>query len=274
MHNVHHITSLDATGIQPYRTLRRPLEHQRRGLLVAEGEKVVRRLLSSPLQVRSLLLTPEWRERMTPLLEAGAAPGAEIFVTSRALLQEIVGFRFHQGIMALAEVPPEPMTDALPSPHLLVALDGLAHAENVGVVLRNAAALGADGIIVGETSASPFLRRAVRNSMGAVFRLPVFHPASLSRMLGELWEHHGTRIIAADASGSTPLAEAELGGNLCVVVGNEQEGIAPEILERCTARVRIPMDREIDSLNVASALAVLLYAIRTLRMNREAAAPR
>lgn len=241
---------------------------------MAEGEKVVRRLLSSSLRIRSLLLSPEWLERMTPLFAAGAAPEAEIFVTTRSLLREIVGFRFHQGIMALAEVPPEPTTDALPSPHLLVALDGLHHAENVGVVVRNAAALGADGVIVSETSASPFLRRAVRNSMGAVFRLPVFHPDSLGRMLAELFERHATRLIAADASGSTPLAEADVVGNLCVVVGNEQRGIAPEILERCTERVRIPMDRETDSLNVASALAVMLYVIRTVRVEGAAAARR
>jgi tRNA G18 (ribose-2'-O)-methylase SpoU len=180
-------------------------------------------------------------------------------------MEQIIGFRFHQGVMALAEVPPEPHIGGLPSPHVLVALDSLHHADNVGVIVRNAAGLGVDAVIAGEKSASPYLRRSVRNSMGAVFRLPIFHPPSLEAMLRGLTESRGTRLIAADASGDTSLEEADFSGNICVIVGNEQEGVCDEILPLCSLRVRIAMDRGVDSLNVGSAAAVIFHAIREYR---------
>lgn len=265
MVTVHRLRSLEHTALQPYRTLRRPRDHWQQGVFVAEGDKVVRRLLDSTLTVRSLLLSPDWLEKIRPELEQRSAQTIEVYVADRTLLQQIIGHHFHQAIMALAEVPPEPSLEELPSPHLLVALDALHHAENVGVAVRNAAGLGADGVIVGETSASPYLRRSVRNSMGAVFRLPIFHPASLEAMLLELSISRGTRLIAADVAGTTLLEEADFRGNLCVILGNEQQGVSAHLLSLCSLRVRIPMDRGTDSLNVGSALAVLLYAIRRTR---------
>jgi tRNA G18 (ribose-2'-O)-methylase SpoU len=265
MLTVHRLRSLEHAALQPYRTLRRPRDHWHQGVFVAEGEKVVRRLLDSTLRVRSLLLSPDWLEKMRPQLEQRSPETVEVYVADRTLLQEIVGHHFHQAIMALAEVPPEPSLELLPSPHLLVALDALHHAENVGVAVRNAAGLGANGVIVGETSASPYLRRSVRNSMGAVFRLSISHPASLETMLPELAATRGTRLIAADVAGTTLLEEADFGGNLCVILGNEQQRVSPHLLSLCSLRVRIPMDRGIDSLNVGSALAVMLCAIRRNR---------
>jgi len=265
MINIHRIISLDHAGLEPYRTLRRPLEHRQQGIFVAEGEKVVRRLLDSTLRLRSVLLCPEWFERFGPALNSGHQGPVDVFLADRALLRQIIGYNLHQGIMALAEVPPEPDLRSLPSAHVVVALDALHHAENVGVVVRNAAALGAHAILAGETAASPYLRRAVRNSMGAVFHLPIFHPPSLSTLLRSLVESWGTRLIAADAGGTTLLEEAEFGGNVCVIVGNEQEGVSPELLSLCAVRVRVPMERGTDSLNVGSALAVILYGIREYR---------
>jgi tRNA G18 (ribose-2'-O)-methylase SpoU len=278
---IHKVTSLTLPELEPYRTLRRPLDHIRRGIFVAEGEKVVRRLLASDLTVVSILLTPEWHEQIFPNKNQGGThlyqrvENVPVFVAEKKLLESIVGFNLHQGIMAVAKVPEarplEEVVSHLKSPHLLVALEGLVSAENVGVVVRNCAAFGVDAIIVGETSSSPYLRRAVRNSMGTVFHIPVVHAEDLAGSLKWLSQKCSTRIVGTVPGGDTALREIELGENLCLVLGNEEAGLSANILKVCDARVAIPMANGVDSLNVASASAVFLYEAASARRNKNRA---
>jgi tRNA G18 (ribose-2'-O)-methylase SpoU len=261
--NLRTIDDLDAPELRAYRTLRRPDEHLREGLFIAEGEKVAVRLFKSGLEVVSVLLTPAWLQVHRPLIDV-LRPAPKVFVAEKDLVETIVGFPLHQGIMALGRVPKPTTTEDLLSssarPRLLVALDGLANAENVGVLVRNAVAFGATAIAAGETSSSPYLRRAVRNSMGNVFRIPVLHPASLTAWLEDLRDEHGVRIVAADADArATPLHTCDLRGDVCLVFGSEGMGLRPEVLARCHDRALIPMQDGVDSLNVASASAVMLY---------------
>ncbi len=270
------IDNLDATELRAYRTLRRPEEHLREGLFIAEGEKVASRLFASGLEVVSVLLTPAWLESYRETLER-LAPAPEVFVAAKDLVETIVGFPLHQGIMALGRVPRGQTTEAILAgsrkPWLIVALDGLANAENVGVLVRNAVAFGAAAIVAGETSSSPYLRRAVRNSMGTVFQVPVIHPASLAAWLEDLRDEHGVRVVAADADAhATPVAKCDLSGNVCVVFGSEGMGLRPEVLARCHERVVIPMRDGVDSLNVASASAAVLYEVQRQR-SRDAGSP-
>src|ERR1041384_611312 len=229
---IHKVNSLTLPELEPYRTLRRPLDHIRRGIFVAEGEKVVRRLLASDLTVVSILLTPEWHEQIFPNKNQGGThlyqrvENVPVFVAEKKLLESIVGFNLHQGIMAVAKVPEarplEEVVSHLKSPHLLVALEGLVSAENVGVVVRNCAALGVDAIIVGETSSSPYLRRAVRNSMGAVFRMPVVHVQNLASTLGSLRQRSHFEVIGAHpAVDAKSIYDCDLTTNICIVLGNE-----------------------------------------------------
>ncbi len=219
---------------------------------------MVRRLLDSQIGVVSLLLTESWLEELKSLYPLD---DLEIYIADKKLLESIVGYRLHQGIMALARVPEEPRLEELlrnlPRPFLLVAMDGIVSAENVGLIVRNCGALGVHGILADKTSSSPYLRRAVRNSMGAVFRLPVLH-VTLTEVLPEL----GCRVIATTPDADVSLQDADLGGDLCVVFGNEGDGISEKILQICDQRVAIPMMNGTDSLNVASASAVFLYEIR------------
>ncbi len=180
-------------------------------------------------------------------------------------MQQIVGFHLHQGIMAVAGIPPDPPLSSFRTGCLLVALDDLQHAENVGTLVRNCAAFGADGLIVAGTGCTPYLRRAVRNSMGAVFSLPVVHTDNLLETLGLLRREFGTRIVAADAQGDRTIEEVDLEGSICVVAGNEGSGVSRALLESADARLHIPMDKDTDSLNVATAIAVILYEARRQR---------
>lgn len=263
MLNIRHVKSLDLEELAPYRTLRRPEDHLRQGIFVAEGEKVVRRLVESDLTIISMLMTPRWYQLLVADLQKSITPPVTIFIAEKELLQTIVGFTLHQGIMAVAKVPSELQLDDVfkfaASPNLLVALDGLANAENVGVLVRNCAAFGVDAVLVGENSSSPYLRRAVRNSMGAAFTVPILHTNHLAESLKELDEKRSIRVILANPSDGIPLEEADLNGNLCIVFGNEGTGLSKEILDMPFMRVSIPMKNDTDSLNVSSASAVMLY---------------
>jgi len=267
--NIVTVNALDDKGLRPYQTLRRPLEHEQEGIFVAEGEKVVRRLLASSLAVRSVLLTPEWLETYRPVLEAARAD-VVVYVAAKPLLESIVGFHLHQGIMAVAMIPrPSTLQEALARarrPRLFVAVDGLTNAENLGVLVRNCAAFGVDALIVGETSSSPYLRRAVRNSMGTVFNLPVVHVNNLVETLNILREAHGVRVLAAHPhTEHRTLPGTALKNDCCIVFGSEGEGIASHVLAACDELFAIPMSGGVDSLNVASANAVVLYEVSRQR---------
>lgn len=258
------VESLEAPDLAPYRTLRRPAEHERAGIFVAEGGHVVRRLLASPLEVVSVLATPEHVATLGPEL-ACRGPELTVHVAPRQVLERIVGFALHQGIMAVGRVPPRPdlvpLLAAAPRPRLVVALDGVTNPENVGVIVRTAAGFGAAAVLAGETAASPWLRRAVRNSMGAVLGLPARRVDDLGATLAALRRETGLRLVAA-ALGGRPVWEADLAGDCCVVLGHEGWGIRPAIQAACDEVVAIPMPEGVDSLNVASAAAVVLYEVR------------
>ncbi|HTY36827.1 MAG TPA: RNA methyltransferase [Bacteroidota bacterium] len=265
------VVSLDEPNLRPYRTLRRPMEHQQNGIFVAEGEKVVRRLLASSFDVLTLLLTPEWLDSLRPVLES--RPGdTQVFVAGKPVVESIVGFHLHQGIMAVARIPRSlTLEEALRHSHppmLLAAVDGLTNAENLGVLVRNCAAFDVHALLVGETSSSPYLRRSVRNSMGTVFTLPIVHLENIVDALRELRNQFGVRVIAAHPHAEQiSLPQAAMNGNCCVVFGSEGDGVSGRVLAECDDLVAIPMREGVDSLNVASASAVFLYEARAQRGN-------
>ena len=258
----HKIESFDLPELQPYRTMRRQHEHRQQGIFVAEGEKVVRRLLESKFSVVSVLLPEKWRQELAPLLES-RPEHIHVFVAEKALLETLTGFSMYQGLLAVGKVPvmatlAEVITRS-PQPRLLVAADGLSSAENLGALVRNCAAFSAQALIVGETCSSPFLRRAVRSSMGTVFQMPIVETTSLVQALRDLREQ-GIRCVAAHphADGRT-LSQASFTGDCCIVFGSEGYGISPDVLAACDDAAAIPMPATVDSLNVGSAAAAFLY---------------
>lgn len=256
------IESLDLPELSPYRTLRRSEEHRQHGIFVAEGEKVVRRLLQSPLQVVSALLPEKWLPVYRTLLES-RPERIPVYLADKRLLETLVGFTMYQGVLAIGRVPP-PRTLAellhLSScPRLWVAADGLANAENLGALMRNCGAFGVQALLVDGNCSSPYLRRAVRSSMGVVFQLPVIEGLHLPDTLAEL-RGAGMRSFAAHPHTTRQLlSHADLRGDSCLVFGSEGHGLSPATLAACDEALVIPMQDGVDSLNVGSAAAAFLY---------------
>jgi tRNA G18 (ribose-2'-O)-methylase SpoU len=269
MFQVRQISSLDLPALQPYRTMRRQHEHRATGIFVAEGEKVVRRLLQSRFGVVSLLMPEKWLGPLEALLQARPEM-VEVFVAEKPLLETLTGFSMYQGLLAVGRVPAQPALSELLArsqpPLLLAAVDGLSNAENLGALVRNCAAFGAQAVVVGETSSSPFLRRAVRSSMGTVFELPIWEAPNLAETL-RLLRDRGVRGIAAHphVSGRI-LTQADFRRDCCIVFGSEGHGLSAEVLEACEDAVAVPMPPTVDSLNVASAAAVFLYEASRQRL--------
>ena len=269
MFRLRNIESLDLPELQPYRTLRQSQGHYDQGIFVAEGVKVVQRLLQSRFTVVSVLLPEKWVAEFEPLIKTRPETEIPVYVAAgKHVLEELIGFSMFQGVLAVGRIPKkQSLLDILelgPRPRLFAAADGLANAENLGALVRNCVAFQVQALIVGETSGSPFLRRAVRNSMGTIFQLPVFETPNLLQSLVEL-RAQGICCLAAQprAQGKT-LWQADFSGDCCVVFGSEGHGISPAVLAACDEAVAIPMANEVDSLNV-SAAAVFLYEVNRQR---------
>jgi len=284
------ISSFDSPELQPYATMRRPAEHETLGIFVAEGVKVVRRLLASHFVVASVVLPDKWLEDFRPLIEARPEL-ITVYLAEKKFLEGLVGFSMFQGVLAVGKIPAPPSLDDVlrnsPPPRLFVAVDALTNAENLGALVRNCVAFGVQALIVGETSSSPYLRRAVRNSMGTIFQLPVIElvskpfigrdalpsiqadqqvgptkwkiPPALAKTLRDL-RAVGVRCIAAHPhTDKKLLSQANFNCDCCIVFGSEGDGISPAVLEACDEAVAIPMPPAVDSLNVGAAAAVFLY---------------
>ena len=242
------------------------------GIFVAEGEKVVRRLLESDFGVVSVLIPEKWLTELEPLLQSRPET-VDVYLAEKTLLETLTGFSMYQGLLAVGNVPSLPSLDQIlarsSSQRLLVAVDSLSNAENLGALVRNCAAFGVQALITGETCTSPFLRRAVRGSMGTIFQLPVLELASAKATLVHTLQHlrsRGIRCIAAHPrAASKSLSEAAFKGDCCILFGSEGYGIAQPLLDCCDDAAAIPMAPKIDSLNVAAAAAVFLYEVQRQR---------
>ena len=243
---------------------------EREGVFIAEGEKVVESMVTSGCRIASSLTARGAIARYKGLLAVMAKRGAVNYVAADELIEGIIGFRFHKGIMAVGYCPKKlTVSDVLKKPErplLLVALNAINDPQNVGLIARNAAAFGVRALIVDHATYDPYYRKAVRVSMGTIFRLPVCYEDDLGSSLIRLKEKYDTRIIAATPGrGARDIAKTDLSGNICFVFGNEDKGISRRVLSIADARVRIPISKAVDSLNVASASAVFLYeASRTV----------
>jgi tRNA G18 (ribose-2'-O)-methylase SpoU len=266
---IHHVGSIEHSYLEPYRTLKRPLEHQKKGIFVAEGEKVVRRLLESTIRMMSILLTEEWFSIYRNPLESRDEE-IEVYLAKKELMETIVGFQLHKGIMAVAKIPerttlPEVAASAS-EPFFFIAVDGVMNSENMGVIVRNCASFGISCLLVGETSCDPYLRRAVRNSMGNVFSLPLVYVTDIAETLKEIRIRYNTTIVAAHPrDASRGIGTVDLTKNCCIVLGGEGHGISEQVLGACDIETAIPMHPGVDSLNVASASAVIMYEVQRQR---------
>lgn len=234
------------------RSVREPAE----GLFIAEGAKVIQRALAAGYRPRSVLTEAKWLPGLAGPLEGS---GADILLAPPDVLRAITGYRVHRGALAAFErlalpTPEELLADA----RFVVVLVDLVDHTNVGAIFRNAAALGADAVLITPGCADPLYRRAVKVSMGAVLGVPWTRTgADPIADLGGF-----TTVALTLAPDATDLAAMGTGAQrTAVLLGTEGDGLPAGLAARADLRVRIPMAGGVDSLNVAAASAIALHAL-------------
>jgi tRNA G18 (ribose-2'-O)-methylase SpoU len=248
--------------VADYYDLADPAARRRRErdeLFVVEGVTAIERLLESEHRVRSVLVTPRAYERLAARLDVVSAP---VYVASREILAATVGFDLHRGAVAAADRRPLPaVADVLAGTRLVVVLEGLNDAENLGAIARSARALDVDAIVLDPTCIDPYYRRIVRVSMGEVLRLPV---ARAQRWPGDLDAIRAAGLMLW-ALTPDPTAEdlwgLDVPDRVAVLLGAEGPGLSEQALAAADRQVRIPIDPAVDSLNVGHAAAIAFAAL-------------
>ena len=255
----------DYTGLTDValRTIREPAE----GLYIAESLKVLTRALSAGHRPRSILTTEQWVTQLRELEGefTDLLSDTPVYVGSAAILEQLTGFHVHRGTLASMNRPALPsVSSVVAGARRIVVLENIVDHTNVGAVFRSVAGLGADAVIVSPSCADPLYRRSVRVSMGTVLQVPWTRAPSFT-VWRESLRDAGFHVAAfALEEGAQTLQElaAKNHDRLAIVLGTEGDGLTREALASADSVVAIPMSHGVDSLNVAAASAVALWALR------------
>ena len=244
----------DFTGLRD--TQLRRAKETAEGLFLAEGDATIRRALAAGYRPRALVATPPWADRYEDV-------PAPVYVVDEHTLRGTTGFTVHRGALASFDRRPLPEPgDLVREASRIVVIEDLVDTTNLGLIFRSAAALGWDGALLTPRCADPLYRRAVKTSMGAVFSLPWTRIPW--REGAALLREHGFALAAlTPAADATPLETFAPGPRrLAIALGAEGPGLSDRWLAEADVRLRIPMHGQTDSLNVAAAAAIALYALR------------
>lgn len=253
------IADADDPLLEGYRGLRvRP--DTRAPVIVVESELAVTRLIDSDVHVHSVLAVEKRAATLAML-----APDLPIYATSQRVLDDVVGYPMHRGAIALADRPQRTVATLqarLSGPALLVAASRVSDEANVGSIVRNCRALGADGLLVDARGADVYARKSIRTAVGHVFSQAVVVTELVPAIEALRAAAPDLRVVAATVSPrSVSVRTYAPRERTLLIVGNEGSGIAPDVLALADDEVTIPMHDGTDSLNVAAATAVLLYAL-------------
>jgi tRNA G18 (ribose-2'-O)-methylase SpoU len=247
--------------IEAYRAVRERDLAGRQHRFVAEGEVVLRVLLrQTQFEIESLLLAEGRVESLSDALPL-LSPGVSVYTANRQVMDAIVGFPIHRGILAVARRPPLPPAEALlagfPEKALVVGLIGLANHDNVGGIFRNAAAFGADAVLLDQETCDPLYRKSIRVSVGGALVVPFTRAPSADALVQAL-QAASFDVIALSPSGTEALSQVRPARRTALLLGAEGPGLPPDLLAR-TRTVSIPMSGGFDSLNVATTSGIALH---------------
>lgn len=245
------IASTANTQVKQWRQLLQPAGRRAHGLFLAEGEHLTREALNAGAAL-ALILLKEESDRYNVWLDKGLP----VYLVSRQVLSVLTDSKTPQASLAVCRLPEAPpLSKAGPR---LVALNQLQDPGNVGTILRTMDAVKFDGLLIDRVCADPFSPKALRASMGAVFRVPVYPCDDLEPALQLLPRH---KIIAGDLKGSPYYAHPPFGGQVCILVGNEGAGVEERLLRLADYRLKLPMPGGAESLNAAVSAALMMYDV-------------
>lgn len=231
---------------------------------IAEGIEVVRRLIASPIPLRSIVVAPNRIDALRDVLARARCP---VYVAERSVMSETIGFDLHRGVIASGFRPDfVPLDDIvsqrpkLGSHHRIAVLHGVGDHENLGAIVRSARAFRIDALVLDPTCADPYYRRSVRVSMGEIFLLPVAQ-MPIHELIAAIRAHGGSTIALTPRSDAQPIADLAKNprndsGPMALIFGSEGFGLPEDVLDAVDVQARIPIAEDVDSLNVGHAAAI------------------
>lgn len=257
------LTNPRSDRVTSVRALSRRSARSRHGLFLAEGPQAVREaVVHRPDHVRDVYVTEQAAERHTDIIRQAADAGLHVHEASSAVIAAMAATETPQGILAVcrrAEPALDAALGALPPDAVVCVLTHVRDPGNAGTVIRGADAAGADLVVVSDASVDVYAPKVVRSTAGSLFHLPVVTGSPVERILTALRDH-GIRTLAADGAGATLLPDAGLDRPHAWVMGNEAWGLPEEIRAECDEVVRVPIYGLAESLNLAMAATLCLYA--------------
>lgn len=251
------IAQADDSRIELYRNLKDiSFTHSEKNLFIAEGLITAKKLLQSNIEIMSFFALPEFYDIFSELIQSKNISKSNQFTSEKNVMNQIVGFRLHQGIMAIGKTPEQTPINKMKPP--IVVLNGIVNSENVGAIVRNAVAFSIKSIIFDKRTSHPYLRRAVRVSMGTVFSIQYYHSNNIIKDLAYLKNEKGYELIASEISKSSiPINEHLMRKKTAIIFGSEGKGISNDILSICNKVIHIPIAKEVESLNVAASSSII-----------------
>jgi RNA methyltransferase, TrmH family len=264
---------LKSPRVRAARQLAKRAFRERAGSFLAEGPQAVREALAADGVLTELFVTGPGRSRHPELVGRASAQGVPVHEVSGEVMAELAQTITPQGVLGVCRFVDQPLS-AITSgvPRLVAVLANVRDPGNAGTVLRTADAAGADGVVFAAASVDPYNSKCVRSSAGSLFHLPVVAGHELGSALAGL-RAAGLQVLAADGSATSLLDDTgspDLSRPTAWLFGNEAWGLPEELLKLADAVVAVPIYGQAESLNLAAAAAVCLYAsARQLRSGRD-----
>jgi TrmH family RNA methyltransferase len=229
-------------------------------VVLLDGEHLLEEALASGVRVEVAAFADRVPvDRLVALAAAARQQGARTVRITNEVLSAMSPVRKPSGVIAIAHRAPASIGDVLArAPQLVLLLDRIQDAGNVGAIIRAAEGCGATGVVCGEGTADPFGWKALRGSMGSIFRVPVVSGLTLA-LAAQTARDRGIRLMAAIARGGTSLPDCDFRGPTAVMLGSEGRGLSDDLIRAADERLTIPMRPPVESLNVAIAAALILY---------------
>ena len=252
------VSAPDDPRLEPYRRVGDHSWLRSHGLFVAEGRLLLERLAAArTFEIASVLLSPAALDALGAVVAQIDRP---VFLAAQQMLNELTGFNFHRGCLALARRPPVPPLEAFFGARRILGLEGVGNPDNIGGVFRAAAAFDVDGVLLDANSGDPFYRKALRTSMGAVLQVPFASVADWHQGWEQLRRAGFSVVALTTDQQAMPLdrfaAAVAPEDRIVIVAGAEGSGLSAASLSRADARVTVPMSTKVDSLNVTVAVAI------------------
>jgi tRNA G18 (ribose-2'-O)-methylase SpoU len=258
------VTDPDDPAVAPFRAIKERDLIGREGLFIAEGETVLRAFVrDAPQRIVSLLIDPKRRDKLADVF-AGLPDATPVGFADQAVLDAIAGFHLHRGVLAVGRKPDplcaRDLLAGLPQRAIVLVLCGVANHDNMGGIYRNAAAFGANAVILDADCCDPLYRKAIRVSVGAALSVPTARLAR-GQDIADLLVAAGFEALALSPSADEILARLKPAPRTAVLLGAEGPGLTPEVMARAR-RIGIPMAGGFDSLNVATTSGIVLHHLR------------